>query len=238
MSNQPAMKTSANSLQVFAVILLTIIGIGAFTLSFRALTEMFVASGNPEMVSWIFPIIIDGPILAATVAIFYLASFENKRGEKFYSWSVLALFSAASIILNARHVALNDTRELDVTTSTIMAAAPPVALMFVIHLLAILIHRQKKRSGSTVKATNKDGEIVIGTKKKTDNQILVLVKNHVAKGKAVTASDMMRWTGAPSVQSASYQLGRLRKAHPETFEVKSSPRAVITSPATTTNVEA
>jgi hypothetical protein len=216
------MKTSANSLQVFAVFLLAIIGAGAFILSFRALREMFEGAGGTVATSWIFPIIIDGPILAATVSVFYLSSFDDKRSEKIYSWFVLGLFSLASIVLNARHVSLNSNRQLDLTTSTVMAAAPPVALMFTIHLLAILIHRQKRRSGSTVKATNKDGEVIVGTKKKTDGQLLALVRNKVAKGGTVTASDMSKWMGASSIQAASYQLGRLRREHPAAFEAKTA----------------
>jgi len=218
----PAIEKPQNFLQVFAVILLAVIGTGAFVLSFKALRDVWVGIGSDEITSWVFPIIIDGSILAATVAIVFLSAYEKRHADRIYSWFVLLLFSGVSIWLNAVHVTLSPDRKFDMTTSALISAAPPVALMLTIHLIAILIHRQKKRSGSLNKAVNKDGEVVTGAKKKTDAQIIGIVKQHVAKGREVKTTDMQKWTGATSPQSASHTLRRLKAEYPDAFGVISS----------------
>lgn len=211
------LKTSASFLQIFAVILLSIIGLGAFVLSFKSLREVWVGIGADPFTSWVFPIIIDGPILAATVAIVFLSSYDRRFVDKTYAWFVLFLFSGVSIWLNAIHVVLSAERDFDMTTAAIISAAPPVALMLTIHLLAILIHRQKKKAGTTIKATNKEGEVVTGAKKKTDAQLVGIIKRHVSKGRPVTNKDIQRWAGVETPQSASHIMKRLKTDYPEAF---------------------
>lgn len=231
---KPKVGVSTSGLQVFAVILLSIVGLGAFILSFKALMESFEMAGNDPNTSFIFPIIIDGPILAATVAIFYLAGFERKYGSKIYSWFVLILFSAGSIVLNASHAADNPDRITDITVATVMAAAPPVALMLTIHLLAILVHRQKKRAGSsaTAKSVNAQGEVELGKKGKTDAQLIAMAKRHLDSGKVVENKDFQKWMGADTAQAGAYHWRRIVKANPEIFGAYPSVVAKFGIPAT------
>jgi len=130
----------ANALQIFAIVLLSIVGASAFALSFKALREKFESVGNDDSTSFLFPIIIDGPILAATVAIFYLSDTTKSKSAKAYAWFVLILFSVASVVFNISH-AIDQTS--DIITASLMAATPPIALMLTIHLLALLIHKAK-----------------------------------------------------------------------------------------------
>ena len=64
-----------------------LIAIGAFVLSFAALTDLAERSGIQSNLAWIWPIIIDGMIVAATVAIVALNGFN--RRAMIYPWSLL-----------------------------------------------------------------------------------------------------------------------------------------------------
>ncbi|WP_218682998.1 DUF2637 domain-containing protein, partial [Microbacterium sp. BF1] len=63
------------------------IAAGAFWLSFTALTDLARRSGIDAGQAWAWPLIVDGIIVVATVAVVALA---NQRRPTWYPWTLLA----------------------------------------------------------------------------------------------------------------------------------------------------
>ncbi|QDY65211.1 DUF2637 domain-containing protein [Glutamicibacter halophytocola] len=121
-----------------------LIAIGAFVLSFAALTDLAERSGISPRLAWIWPIIIDGMIVAATVAIVALNGFNRKA--MIYPWSLLFFGAIVSTAANSTHAILTvDSIENGVPAlvSALVAAMPPIVLLAITHLT---VHMYQKKS--------------------------------------------------------------------------------------------
>lgn len=118
-----------------------IIAAGAFTLSFAALTDLAVMSGLDPSLAWIWPIIVDGLIVASTVAIVALAGHEKKVLA--YPWFLLFFGAVVSTAANAVHaiLAVGGSGAVPAGVSAIVAAMPPVILLAITHLTVILVQK-------------------------------------------------------------------------------------------------
>ncbi|MFC9549832.1 DUF2637 domain-containing protein [Rhodococcus sp. NPDC056960] len=112
------------------------IGLAAFWLSFAALTDLAHRSGIT--VPWLGPLIVDGLILTATVAV-----VAHSGG---YAWTLLAVGAAMSLAGNMLHAALPEG-PLPVWLRAAVAAIPPLALVAVTHLA---VHLRRHTSATTV----------------------------------------------------------------------------------------
>jgi len=131
---------SSHNPLILTLVVTLIIGLatGAFVLSFRALNDLATASAIDPTIAWIWPLIIDGFIVTATIAAFTLRG----RGFKttWYPWTALVLFAVVSVFGNSIH-ATNNLAELrvDVWIASLVSAAPAVALLLSSHFLIIMI---------------------------------------------------------------------------------------------------
>lgn len=118
-----------------------IIAAGAFILSFAALTDLAVMSGLDPNLAWIWPIIVDGLIVASTVAIVALAGHEKKVLA--YPWFLLFFGAVVSTAANAVHaiLAVGNSGAVPAAVSAIVAAMPPVVLLAITHLTVILVQK-------------------------------------------------------------------------------------------------
>lgn len=118
-----------------------IIAAGAFILSFAALTDLAVMSGLNPSLAWIWPIIVDGLIVASTVAIVALAGHERKVLA--YPWMLLFFGAVVSTAANAVHaiLAVGGEGAVPPAVSAIVAAMPPVVLLAITHLTVILVQK-------------------------------------------------------------------------------------------------
>ncbi|MDH6679245.1 hypothetical protein M2284_003461 [Rhodococcus sp. LBL1] len=112
---------------VIAVVAATIICVAAFVLSFTALTDLAARSGITVPLLW--PAIVDGVVLAATVAVV--------AGGGRYAWLLLVAGALISVGGNVLHAALPDG-VLPVWLRAVVAAVPPVALLATAHLVVVL----------------------------------------------------------------------------------------------------
>jgi len=121
-----------------------VIAVGAFVLSFNALTDLAARSGIDANLAWIWPIIVDGMIVAATVAIVALNGHD--RRAMVYPWTLLFFGAIVSTAANATHAILSVGR-MDSTippvVSALVAAMPPVVLLAITHLT---VHMYQKRA--------------------------------------------------------------------------------------------
>ncbi|GLB68944.1 hypothetical protein AHIS1636_33870 [Arthrobacter mangrovi] len=120
-----------------------VIAVGAFVLSFAALTDLAQRSGIDAQLAWIWPIIVDGMIVAATVAIVALNGHD--RRAMIYPWALLFFGAIVSTAANSVHAILTvDKMATDIPplVSALVAAMPPVVLLAITHLTVHMYQKQ------------------------------------------------------------------------------------------------
>lgn len=160
---------------VLGLVIILIIGLatGAFVLSFKALTDLALGSAIDPELAWIWPLIIDGFIVTATVAVFSLRG----RGFKvtWYPWAALLLFAVVSVFGNSLHAGNNqDKLTVDITIASLVSAAPAVALLLASHFLVIMIStpRYVKVSADELLDANKGLDLERFEEPKLDKLVL------------------------------------------------------------------
>lgn len=110
------------------------IALMAFILSFDALRTLAMACGVQPGLSWMFPLIIDAPVLAFTWATWV---FKTRGLGQAYPWAMLLVFSAVSLIGNALHAHPVETNGLLLPDwgASLLMTMPPVALLATSHMI-------------------------------------------------------------------------------------------------------
>lgn len=110
------------------------IALMAFILSFDALRTLAVACGVQPRLSWMFPLIIDAPVLAFTWATWV---FKTRGLGQAYPWAMLLVFSAVSLVGNALHAHPVETNGLLLPDwgASLLMTMPPVALLATSHMI-------------------------------------------------------------------------------------------------------
>lgn len=110
------------------------IALMAFILSFDALRTLAVACGVQSGLSWMFPLIIDAPVLAFTWATWV---FKTRGLGQAYPWAMLLVFSAVSLVGNALHAHPVETNGLLLPDwgASLLMTMPPVALLATSHMI-------------------------------------------------------------------------------------------------------
>lgn len=111
------------------------IATGAFWLSFTALADLARRSGIDAGQAWAWPLIVDGIIVVATVAVVALAS---QRRPTWYPWTLLAAGAVVSVTANAIHAIIAADTDVPPVLAASVAAIPPLVLLSITHLTVIL----------------------------------------------------------------------------------------------------
>ncbi|MCT1765472.1 DUF2637 domain-containing protein [Brevibacterium casei] len=112
-----------------------LIGAGAFWLSFTALADLAVRSGIGGGQAWIWPLLVDGLIVVATVAV---VALDGHRAA-WYPWALLIGGALVSVIANAAHALVTAEASVPGLLAATVAAVPPLVLLASTHLTAVLI---------------------------------------------------------------------------------------------------
>lgn len=205
------------------------LAVGGFTLSFSSLRDLAVRSGVPEDLAWVWPLIVDGFIVVATMAAYALKG--RRPRSTWYPWLALVIFSAISVAGNAIH-AMDQSAELSVPVpvATVVSAVPAVALLIASHLLVVMISgkpakhaRATQRRESSVELTNL---VSVATQKPAGPRVL----EATVSADLVSALEAARLAGEPvtgsliaRIEGASERTGRrrmaeLRASHPQLFD--------------------
>lgn len=120
--------------------LATLIAIMAFVLSFDALRTLGIACGIQPALGWMFPLIVDVPVLAFTWATWV---FKTRGMGQGYPWAMLILFSAVSLIGNALHAHPVETNGMLLPdwTASLLMTMPPIALLATSHMMVTAASR-------------------------------------------------------------------------------------------------
>ncbi|MCU6480188.1 DUF2637 domain-containing protein [Arthrobacter sp. A2-55] len=128
-----------------------VIAVGAFILSFASLTDLAGRSGIDRSLAWIWPIIVDGLIVAATVAIVALSGHDRKTLA--YPWTLLFFGAVVSTAANAVHAILSVDQihgTVPPIVSAVVASMPPVVLLAITHLTVVLVQKSAGKPGRKV----------------------------------------------------------------------------------------
>lgn len=111
----------------------TLLAVGGFVLSFAALRDLAVRVGMPVDLAWLWPLLIDGMIVEATLAVVALA----QRGSRavWYAWFLLAVGALVSVGSNGAHAMLTGHG----WAGAAAASVPPVVLLATTHLTVLLM---------------------------------------------------------------------------------------------------
>ncbi|KAA9394097.1 DUF2637 domain-containing protein [Kocuria coralli] len=114
------------------------IAAGAFWLSFTALADLAARSGVGGSQAWAWPLIVDGIIVVATVAVVARAG----QRSAWYPWALLIGGAAVSVTANALHAVVAADADVPGVLAASVAAVPPVVLLAITHLTVILTRPQ------------------------------------------------------------------------------------------------
>lgn len=115
------------------------IAAGAFWLSFTALADLAARSGVGGSQAWAWPLIVDGIIVVATVAVVAMAG----QRSVWYPWTLLIGGAAVSVTANALHAVVAADADVPGVLAAAVAAVPPVVLLAITHLTVILTRPQR-----------------------------------------------------------------------------------------------
>jgi hypothetical protein len=107
------------------------IGAAAFLLSYDALHSLALASGVRPGLARIWPGVLDGFIVVATLTV---VAAKRASRSTWYPWALVVLFSAASVAFNILH-AIDQALAPAGWVAAMVFAMPPVALVLATHLL-------------------------------------------------------------------------------------------------------
>lgn len=110
------------------------IAAGAFWLSFTSLADLAARSGIGAGQAWAWPLIVDGIIVVATVAVVALAG----QRSAWYPWALLVGGALVSVTANAIHAVVAADADVPRLLAASVAAVPPVVLLAITHLTVIL----------------------------------------------------------------------------------------------------
>lgn len=129
-----------------------VIALGAFWLSFTALTDLAERAGIPAGQAWVWPLIVDGLIVVATVSVVALSS--HGRRAIWYPWLLLITGAVVSVSANALHALLAADHTVPQLLAAAVSAVPPLVLLAITHLTVELTrHAHPPRATTTAIAT-------------------------------------------------------------------------------------
>ncbi len=125
------------------------IAAGAFWLSFTSLADLAARSGIGAGQAWAWPLIVDGIIVVATVAVVALAG----QRSAWYPWALLVGGALVSVTANAIHAVVAADADVPRILAASVAAVPPVVLLAITHLTVILTRTTETNTKTTAIAS-------------------------------------------------------------------------------------
>lgn len=120
-----------------------LIALGAFWLSFTALADLAERSGIDPRRAWVWPLIVDGVIVVATVSVVALDQFGPRSTR--YPWLLLAAAATISVTANALHALYSTTPSVPQILAAAVSAIPPLVLLAITHLTVALTRHTHAR---------------------------------------------------------------------------------------------
>lgn len=177
----------SQSLRVIRFLALSItglVGLAAALLSFASLADLAARAGYPAELSYLWPGIVDGTILLATMAIVVLGPHgELQRANRRFFWLVLATAAVVSVGGNVVHALLPHDAALPVWLAIPIAAVAPLSLLADVHGATIL---GRLRTPNHVDVNRSQAEDRGAERSAVHDALALLVKERNLDVKAIT----------------------------------------------------
>jgi hypothetical protein len=110
-------------------------------MSWGALLDLALAAGVPKERAWVFPLIMDIPMVVAML-IGMIVQAET-RARAALPWIVFSIFTAGTIAGNAERVRsiAPDQLHVEPWVAVLVHSAPPLSVLLVTHLAAVTVYR-------------------------------------------------------------------------------------------------
>ncbi|GKU36314.1 hypothetical protein NJB14197_31770 [Mycobacterium montefiorense] len=139
---QVARLSLVRTTRMTAVMITILIATASFILSFASLGDLAARTAYPGRLSWLWPVIVDGAIILATMALVAFSAYPQQRGSRRYFWVVLGVGALVSVSGNAVHAMIPNSglpkSALGPWFDAAIACVPPIALVGATHALSIL----------------------------------------------------------------------------------------------------
>lgn len=158
-----AMAATGWSMRVTRVLAVGItfgVGAASFALSFTALRDLYARGHIPAGQAWLFPLMVDGAILLATLGVVVMAGDPQCRNDRRFFWLVLCGGAAVSIACNALHAVLPPDQPLNAWLRGFLAAVAPIWLLVTTHGLTLLLTRMRRRSAAAPRLHRREASSV------------------------------------------------------------------------------
>lgn len=127
-----------------AMLLVLVVVLSAFALSFTVLRDLAALSGIPHEVAWLWPVIVDGTITAATVVLYTTRGAGRSRRMPM---ATLILFGLASVVGNVAHILMVDPSQVvPAAIAVFVGIVPPVGLIMTVEILGGLLRTKDEAS--------------------------------------------------------------------------------------------
>ena len=139
------------------------VGAASFALSFTSLRDLATRGHVPPGEAWLWPLMVDGAILLATLGVVVMAGDPQCRKDRRFFWAVLAGGAAVSIACNALHAILPADEPLNPWLRGFLAGVAPVALLVTTHGLTLLMRLHRRASTASTAAANQGSADTVDT---------------------------------------------------------------------------
>lgn len=116
----------------------------AFLLSYVSLRDLAALAGIPAEQAWLWPLIVDGVILEATISV--VALRDGASTARRYAWFLLVAGAAVSVAANITHAVVAADARVPALVAALVASVPPLVLVAMTHLTAELIRNAAPRT--------------------------------------------------------------------------------------------
>lgn len=109
----------------------------AFVLSFTALRDLAILAGIPSEQAWLWPLVVDGVILEATISV--VALRDGTPAARRFAWLLLISGAGISVAANITHALVIADERVPALIAAFVASVPPLTLVAMTHLTVELI---------------------------------------------------------------------------------------------------
>lgn len=131
-------KKISGLISVITGILVLLLAVAAFWLSFNALRALASENGISPNNAWVFPLIVDGAMIVFSLSILRSSLYQERVP---WLWFMVGLFTVSSIVFNILHSA-------DGLLSGVIAAVAPIALFLGFETLMRQVKNEVERQSS------------------------------------------------------------------------------------------